>query len=111
MDLKTGVFTALYSGQYSFYFSGFREAFYKVLQVVLRLNGQTDLASAYLNSQSGSSSDLSPFFLHTIASLKAGDKVSLYLMEGSIAGSNDRTNIGCNFFGYLLHQDLSFELF
>ena len=109
MDIKTGVFTVPKSGQYLFHFNGFKDVFVNELQVVLRLNGQTDLASVYQKSQSGSSSHLSPFFLHTIASLKAGDKVSLYLMEGSIAGSNDKIGQGNNFFGYLLHQDLSFE--
>lgn len=111
MEIKTGVFTAPYSGQYSFHFNGFKDALMvDELHVALKLNGQTDLASSYIGSPNGGSAHLSPFFLHTIASLKAGDKVSLYLMEGSIAESIDYTGHGNNFFGFLLHQDLSFVL-
>ena len=106
MDIKTGVFTAPKSGQYSFYFSGFKDAHVNELQVVLRLNSQTDLVSSY---SKGNSAHLKPFFLHTIASLKAGDKVSLYLIEGTIAASNEKIGQENNFICFLLQQDLSFE--
>jgi hypothetical protein len=79
------------------------------LHVVLKLNDQTDLTSSYIGSPNGGSSHLTPFFLHAIASLTAGDKVSLYLMEGSIAESIDYTGNENNFFGFLLHHDLAFE--
>ena len=101
MDIGTGIFTAPKSGHYSFHFSGFKDALVSELYVVLRLNGQTDLASSYV----GNAKEEAPIFLHCIVSLKTGDKVSLYLMEGSIASSSH----GNSFFGYILEQDLSFE--
>ena len=106
MDIKTGVFTAPKSGQYSFYFSGFKNAHVNELHVVLRLNGQTDLVSSY---SKGNSAHLTPLFLHTIAILKAGDKVSLYVKEGTIAASNKKIGQESHFICFLLQQDLSFE--
>ena len=49
------------------------------------------------------------FFLHTIGSLKAGDTVSLYLIEGAIADSYEKIGQENNFICFLLQQDLSFE--
>ena len=105
MDIGSGIFTAPRSGKYSFNFNGFKDALVGELCVVLKLNGQTDLASSYVGNANDRASQLAPIALHVITSLKANDQVSLYLKEGSIAGSSH----GNNFSGFLIHQDLTFE--
>ena len=105
MNNETGIFTAQKSGKYSFTFNGFKDTLVGELCVVLKLNDKTDLASSYVGNTNDRASPLAPITLHAIVSLKAKDKVSLYLKDGSISGSTH----GNNFSGFLIQQDLTFE--
>ena len=105
MNITTSIFTARKPGKYSFNFNGFKDALVGELCVVLKLNGQTDLASSYVGNANDRASQSAPIVLHVITSLKENDQVSLYIKAGSIAASSH----GNNFSGFLVHQDLKFE--
>ena len=95
MNLETGVFTAPHDGVYHFHFSGNGDPSSNSF-FFLRSNG-VDVGIAYAKSNLDSAS------LHSTLQLKKGDRIDLWLTEGTLADNEFHSS---HFTGWLDDEDL-----
>ena len=97
MDLASGVFTVPFDGVYYFHFVARSNSALISTLVDLRVNGQQIVISeGYVAGNN--------MPLHATLLLKTGDKVDVYLNQGSIFELGDRHQT--HFSGFLLQKDV-----
>lgn len=99
LNLLNGVFTVPLNGTYTFSFSALKSYAQVDTSAFLRVNG-VQIGLAYATAQA----TYNAMVVHSTLKLKAGDKVDVWLKEGSI---HDHAGHHTDFIGWLQEEDLT----